>query len=472
MKAGPGVARPRFTWEGSSVEVAGKRAAVVGIGVSNMPLIRYLLSKGATVAACDRKSEADLGERAAELKRLGVSLSTGPDYLAILSEYDLIFLTPGIPKHLPQIAAARDRGAVIAGEIGLVLELCKAQVVGITGSAGKTTTTTLIGEIMKAVGRETYVGGNIGTPLIEKVESISPEAAVVLELSSFQLQLTGGRSPNISIVTNISPNHLDVHASMDEYVEAKQNIFRHQGPGDTVILNYDDELVRSFAALAPGRVVYFSRVTDPGFDTCAYVRGAEDLVWRYRGQEFPTLKVSEIQLPGLHNQENVLAAMAATYLAGAGMHAIRSVLTTFTGVEHRLEPFRELDGARWYNDSKATSPAETVSALRTLAAPIVLIAGGSDKGIPFDPMAPLVAEKVKALILTGPTGPKIEEACVRAGYDRVIHRASDMGEAVQLARREAAAGDNVVLSPACASFDAYRNFEERGLHFKSLVGAL
>jgi UDP-N-acetylmuramoylalanine--D-glutamate ligase len=453
------------------VAYAGKQAVVVGIGVSNMPLIRYLVGKGAQVTACDRQPEANLGERAEELRALGVALATGDGYLAPLADHDLIFLTPGIPKHLPEIVAARERGATILGEVGLVLAACRAPIIGITGSAGKTTTTTLVGAILQAAGRDVHVGGNIGTPLIERVETIAPDAAVVLELSSFQLQLTGGRSPHIAVITNITPNHLDVHASMDEYVAAKQNIYRHQAAGDTVVLNHGDELVRSFAAEAAGRVVFFSRHGDPGTETCAYRRG-DELVWRYRGQEFPTLKVGEIQLLGVHNQENILAAMAVAYLAGASMQAVRQVVTTFTGVEHRLEPVRELDGARWYNDSKATSPAEAVAALETLAAPIILIAGGSDKGIPFDPMAPLVARKVKALVLTGPTAPKIAEAVRRAGYGGVIHHAPDMAEAVRLARTESAAGDNVVLAPACASFDAYRSFEERGRHFKRLVADL
>lgn len=453
------------------MELEGRHAVVVGIGISNMPLIRYLLSKGAAVTACDRKSAADLGERAVELKQLGVALSTGEGYLAPLADHDLIFLTPGMPKHLPEIVAARGRGAVISGEAGLVMAGCRAPILAITGSAGKTTTTTLIGEIMKASGRETYVGGNIGTPLVEQVESIPAEAAVVLELSSFQLQLTGEYSPHIAVITNISPNHLDIHASMDEYIQAKQNIYRHQNKRDYVVLNHDDELVRSFAAGAPGRVVFFAQLGDPGTATCAFEREGE-LVWRFRGREFPTLQTGEIQLLGLHNRENVLAAMAACYLAGAGMASIRQAVAGFTGVEHRLEPVRTLDGARWFNDSKATSPAEAVAALSTLAAPIVLIAGGSDKGIPFDPMAPLVAEKVKALVLTGPTAPKIEEAVRRAGYDGVIHHAREMAEAVSLAHQEARAGDSVVLSPGCASFDAYRNFEERGRHFKRLVDDL
>lgn len=450
------------------MELQGVRAAVVGLGVSNLKLIRFLLAKGAVVTACDQKSRADLGERAEALEQSGVTLATGPDYLAPLAQHQLIFLTPGMPKHLPEIQAARERGALISGEAALVLQLCRAPVIGVTGSAGKTTTTTLIGEILKSAGFETHVGGNIGTPLIDQVESIPPEAHVVMELSSFQLQLTGERSPAIAVLTNISPNHLDIHANMDEYISAKQNIYRYQKPHNWAVLNYDDPLVRSFAQAAPGRVAFFSRLTDPGTETCAFIR-EDDLIWRYRGMEYPTLKSFEIQLLGLHNLENCLAAMASAYLSGVGMNAIRRVLTSFAGVEHRLEPVRELNGTRWYNDSKATSPTEAVAALTTLPAPIVLIAGGSDKGIPFDPMAPLIQQKVKSLILTGPTAAKIEAAARAAGYGGKVHHAGTMEEAVVLARTESAPGDSVLLSPGCASFNAYRNFEERGWHFKSLV---
>jgi len=451
------------------VELQG-RAAVVGIGISNLALIRYLVARGVQVTACDRTPAEQLGERAAELARLGVRLVTGENYLAPLADHDQIFLTPGMPKHLPEIEAARQRGAAISGEIGLVLELCRAPVIGVTGSAGKTTTTTLIGEIMQAAGRRTYVGGNIGKPLIEQVEEIPAEAAVVLELSSFQLQLVR-RSPHIAVITNISPNHLDVHATMEEYVDAKKAIFRWQSPSDWVVLNADDPTVRAFAAEAKGRVVLFSRRGDPGGPDAAFVRDGQ-MIWRRGGREVPTVLLEEIKLPGLHNQENILAAIAASCLAGAPLSAVRQVVTQFTGVEHRIEPVRVLDGVKWYNDSKATSPAETVAALTTLPAPIVLIAGGSDKGIPFDPIAPLVAEKVKTLILMGPTAPKIEEAVRRGGYAGPIRRAADMAEAVALARAAAVPGDTVLLSPACASFDAYRNFEERGRHFKSLVEAL
>jgi UDP-N-acetylmuramoylalanine--D-glutamate ligase len=453
------------------MEFQHRRVAVVGIGVSNMPLIRYLVGKGALVTACDRKSEQELGERADSLMSLGVKLATGLDYLEPLSDHDLICLTPGMPKHLPEILAARERGATITGEIGLVMGASRAPIIGITGSAGKTTTTTLVGEILLANGGEVFVGGNIGTPLIEQVEAIPPSAHVVLELSSFQLQLTGDRSPHISVLTNISPNHLDVHASLVEYVSAKQNIFMYQKPTDYVVLNYDDWVVRSFANAAPGQVVFFSRLEDPGTATCAFLQD-DTLVWRLNHQEFATLLVSEVQLLGAHNLENVLAAMAVCYLAGASLSSIRSVVLAFTGVEHRLEPVRTLGGANWFNDSKATSPAEAVAALTTLPAPIVLIAGGSDKGIPFDPMASLVAEKVKSLILTGPTAPMIEAAVRAAGYAGPLHHAADMAAAVRLAHTAAGPGDSVVLAPGCASFDAYQNFEERGRHFKALVAAL
>lgn len=429
-----------------------------------MGLIRYLLAKGVQVTACDKRT--DLGEKGAELAASGVKLALGNGYLAPLADHDLIFLTPGIPKHLPEIMAARERGALIGGEITLVLEKCQAPVIGVTGSAGKTTTTTLIGEIMTATGCEVHVGGNIGTPLIERVEAISPEAAVVLELSSFQLQLAS-RSPQISVLTNITPNHLDVHESLDEYVDAKKNIFRFQGAQDWAVLNADAPLVADFAKEVPGRVALFSRKRDPGTPHAAFLR-EDQIIWRHHGQEFPTALTREIKLLGKHNVENILAAMAATYLAGASLTAVRQVITRFVGVEHRLEPVRCLGGVRYYNDSKATSPAETVAALETLDGPLILIAGGSDKGIPFDPIAELVAKKVKKLVLIGPTAPRIAEAVAQVGQvETVIY---DSWEAAILeAHRSAESGDTVLLSPACASFDAYRNFEERGRHFKQIV---
>lgn len=448
-----------------------RRAVVVGLGVSNLPLIRYLVEQGVAVTATDRSSAERLGERLSELKGLGVSLVLGDDYLAPLADHDEIYLTPGMRKDLPEILAARERGAQIRGEAGVVLERCRAKTIGITGSAGKTTTTTLVGQILTKAGQHVHVGGNIGTPLITRVETLTPEETVVIELSSFQLQLTPPYSPQIAVWTNLSPNHLDIHSSMDEYIESKKNIFRYQSSAGWLVYNWDDPVVRAAAEGAPARGCPFSLAGDPGAPTCAFQR-EDELVWRHHGVELPTVKTNEIKLVGEHNRENALAAMAAAYLAGAGMHAVRLVLTSFQGVEHRIEPLGELHGATWYNDSKATSPAETVACLKALPAPIVLIAGGSDKGIPFDPIQSLVAEKVKALVLTGPTAEGIERSVREGGYEGPVFRARGLDEAVHAAAGFAAPGDAVVLSPACASFDAYKNFEERGKHFKELFRSL
>lgn len=455
----------------------GRTIAVVGLGKSHMALIRWLLQQGARVAAFDQATPERLADRYRELQDLGVTdLSLGPDYLKRLPEYGTIFLTPGMPKYLPEIAAARAAGAEITGEIPLVLRLCKAKVVGITGSAGKTTTTTVIGEILRAAGLQTYVGGNIGTPLIETVESIPETAVVVLELSSFQLQLAD-RSPQVAVVTNLSPNHLDIHADMDEYVGAKKNIYRFQDASGRVVLNADNPVTRAMAAEAGDRAVLYSAGGDPGGRAAAYLDG-DDLVWRVEQHRVPTLKRSEIKLLGRHNIENVLAALAATYLAGASLHAIRTVVPQFTGVEHRLEPVRTLDGVRYINDSKATAPVETLAALRAVPDAMVLICGGYDKKIPFDELGTaLVGSQVHTLVLTGVTadaiGAAVAQAAAAAGQPapRTV-RAPGMAAAVQAARAAARPGNVVLLSPACASYDQYRNFEERGRHFKDLVHAL
>lgn len=451
--------------------------AVVGLGKSHMALIRWLTKQGARVAAFDQATAERLGDRYRELQELGVTeFSLGPDYLKRLPEYRTIFLTPGMPKYLPEIQAARAAGAEITGEIPLVLRLCRARVVGITGSAGKTTTTTLVGEILRAAGFPVHVGGNIGRPLIEVVETIPETAVVVLELSSFQLQLAD-RSPRVAVITNISPNHLDVHADMDEYVAAKKNIFRFQDSSGRVVLNADNNLTRVMAAEAGERAVLFSLHGDPGGRAAAFLDG-DDLVWRLEQHRVPTLKRQEIRLPGRHNLENVLAAMAATFLAGASMQAIRSVVPGFTGVEHRLEPVRTLDGVRYINDSKATAPVETLAALAAVREPMVLICGGYDKKIPFDDLAgALVGSQVHTLVLMGATADAIAAAvagaAARTGRPAPpILRAAGMAEAVQKARAAARPGDVVLLSPACASYDQYSNFEERGRHFKDLVHAL
>lgn len=455
----------------------GQRVAVVGLGKSNLPLIRWLRRHGAQVVAFDRQEAGALGERLAELERLGVTeFHLGEGYLDALPEFETIFLTPGIPKHLPQIQAARARGARLTGEIPLVLELCRARVVGITGSAGKTTTTTLIGEMLRASGLEVYVGGNIGTPLIEQVENLPETAVVVLELSSFQLQLAT-RSPGVAVLTNISPNHLDVHASMAEYIDAKRNIYRFQGPEGRVVINADHPGTGPLLPEVGDRAVRFSRRGDPGGRMAAFLDG-EELVWRLEGHRQPVIRRNELQLLGDHNVENALAAIAATFLAGGTLHGIRQVLPQFAGVPHRLEPVRTLDGVRYINDSKATAPVETLAALAAIPDPMVLIAGGYDKKIPFDDLArALVGSQVHTLILTGATAPAIREAVLAAAAGKGappprLLEAGDMAAAVAQARQAARPGDVILLSPACASFDRYRNFEERGEHFKALVREL
>ncbi|BDG59080.1 UDP-N-acetylmuramoyl-L-alanine--D-glutamate ligase [Caldinitratiruptor microaerophilus] len=454
---------------------AGQKVAVVGLGRSNLALIRWLRERGARVTALDRARPEELGDRYRELLALGVEdLVLGPSYLDRLAEFPVVFLTPGMPKHLPPIAAARAAGAWVTGEIPLVLRLARAPVVGITGSAGKTTTTTLVGEILKASGREVYVGGNIGRPLIEVVETIPPTAVIVLELSSFQLELAD-RSPPVAVITNVTPNHLDVHPSMEAYVDAKRNIYRFQGPEGRVVLSADNPVTAALAAEVGERAILFSRRGDPGGRAAAYVDG-DQVLWRLGGDRIGVVRLDELRIPGAHNVENVLAAVAAAFLAGGTWHGMRQVLPHFAGVEHRLEPVREVDGVRYVNDSKATAPAETMAALAALPGPIVLIAGGYDKRIAFDDLARAIVEgPVHTLVLMGATAGAIEAAVEAERGGRAtprVLRAKDMEEAVRLARQAARPGDTVLLSPACASYDLYANFEERGRHFKALVHQL
>lgn len=454
------------------MDVHGRRVAVVGVGVSNTPLIRYLVQKGARVTACDKQDAAQLGERYAQLRALGVDFALGAGYLDPLETAELIFLTPGMKKDLPAVAAARARGAVISGEIPLLLRLCRAPVIGITGSAGKTTTTALVGRILAAAGRQVYVGGNIGQPLIEQVESIPADAVVVLELSSFQLELVD-KSPHIGALLNLSPNHLDIHGTYAAYTQAKARLLAFQGPGDWAVLNADRPDVAALARTARGQVALFSLSGEPGDGaTGAWLRG-DEIVFRYHGQDFPITRRDAVRLPGRHNLENVLAAVTIASLAGASAAAARQVAAEFSGVEHRLETVAERGGVRWINDSIATAPDRTAAALRTVSGPVLLIAGGYDKHLPFAELAPLIVERVKTLVLLGDTRAKIREAvaAAAAGAGPEIVEVDDLAQAVSACRERARPGDAVLLSPACASYGLYQNFEERGRHFKQLVTA-
>lgn len=455
------------------MELYGRAVSVVGIGVENVPLVRYLARAGAKVTARDQKLPDQLGRHYQELTSLPVSVICGESYLEGIDKAEVIFLSPGIKRHLPEIEAARAGGAEITSQMALFLSLCPAGVAGITGSSGKTTTTTLIGKILDASGFRVFVGGNIGRPLIEHVGEMSPDDWVVLELSSFQLE--GLRqSPHVALVTNVTPNHLDMHASMEEYIEAKAQIYRHQAPSDWLVLNHDNDVTRAMAQECRSQVAWFSRKAE--VDRGAHLYGDRMMWVPGDGTPEDVCSPAEVRLRGVHNLENVLAAVAVTGQCGASPHAMRQVATTFTGVPHRLELVGESAGVRYYNDSIATTPTRAAAGIRAFDEPIVLIAGGYDKHLPFDEMAEAIVERVQGVVLIGVTAPMIEGAVLErlsaTGRTVEIARAESFADAVVAASRMAHPGDVVLLSPGCASYDMFRNFEERGERFRSLVREL
>ncbi|MCL2068875.1 MAG: UDP-N-acetylmuramoyl-L-alanine--D-glutamate ligase, partial [Oscillospiraceae bacterium] len=429
-------------------------------------LIRMFAGQGIATIVCD-KSPRERFDPAliGEFESLGVELRLGEDYLA-RADMDVFFRTPGMYFNMPRLRGLRDAGVAVTGEMEVFFDLCPCATIAVTGSDGKTTTTTLIAEMLKAAGRTVHLGGNIGRALLPIVDTIKPDDCAVAELSSFQL-ISMRRSPDIAVLTNITPNHLDVHGTMEEYAAAKQNIYRHQNAFGITILNADDGLTRSFADEVRGSLRLFSMKEEV---SGAWLRGDGMLMYGKR-ELFPK---SDIRLPGEHNAANYLAAIAAVEHL-VPLKAMHRVAKEFGGVEHRIELVREINKIRWYNDSIATSPTRSIAGLRSFGQKIIMIAGGYDKQIPYEPLAPELIAHVKLLILTGATAPKIEEALIRhAGYSgspRIIH-AENLEEAVKAAHENSEAGDVVTLSPASASFDMYKNFEERGRHFKELVGGL
>lgn len=449
-----------------------KKIAVVGMGVSNLPLIRMLCEHSARVSAYDRREEKDLRAQLAQLTDFSIVYHLGEGYLDALgtSGYEWIFKTPGMRYDIPQLLTARAQGARITSEMELFMELCPCPVIAVTGSDGKTTTTTLIAQLLAEQGYTCHVGGNIGAPLLPQIDQIKPSDYAVLELSSFQL-MSMRRSPNIAVVTNLAPNHLDVHKDLAEYIDAKRHIYQHQTPFDTLVVNADNEITRSFADQARSLVRPFGK--EPGAHWCIYLEG--DMIWEKCGDcRRPVLDRRAIRIPGAHNVENYMAAIAATRTL-VDDETVARVARTFGGVAHRIEFVREVDGVRYYNDSIASSPTRTLACLNAFSQKLIVIAGGYDKKIPFEPMAHTVNEKVKALLLTGATAGKIEQAVKQAdNFDGSldIGRFEDIKDALLYARQIAAPGDVVVLSPACASFDKFANFEARGNYFKDLVAAL
>ena len=445
---------------------SGKRVAVIGLGVSNMALIRFLKKNGAEISGRDHKTSSELGERLGELQALGIELVLGPPYLMGLTDFDVVVVSPGVPKDLLELKEVEKLGR-LQSEIALVFRYSQGPIYGITGSSGKTTTTSLTGEILKESKLPAYVGGNIGVPLIDQIEQICPDDRVVLELSSFQLEGLQ-QSPHGAVITNITQNHLDVHHTMENYIMAKENIYRHQEAGDFVVLNYDDPKTRAMAKDAPGRVFFFSLTSK--VSQGAYLDG-DDIVYADGTGQFTFAKRSELALPGEHNVANFLASTVLAHGAGACLEAARQVGKTFAGVPHRLELVGVVEGVRYYNDSIATTPDRTLAALRSFEAPLILIAGGSDKQLSFAELGEAIHRRVKHLILVGTTAAKIRQAVLVAGGVS-LDEVEDLGEAVALARRLGEPGDVVLLSPASASYDQYENFMARGQHFRDLVARL
>ena len=444
-----------------------KTVAVIGIGVSNTPLLELLLTEGIRVTACDKRSREQMGEQAEHLEQLGCELHLGADYLKDL-DADVIFRTPGLRPDVPEIAACVDRGAVLTSEMEVFFEVCPCTIIAVTGSDGKTTTTTIIAELLKAAGRRVWVGGNIGHPLLCEADGMLATDYAVLELSSFQL-MTMKHSPHIAVVTNLAPNHLDVHRDMAEYVAAKENIFRHQSGEDVAVFNADNAVTAEQSRRAPGRARLFSRQDEVADGV--FLRG-EDIVCRSGGHERVVMTTGDIIIPGVHNVENYMAAIAAV----DGLvpdEVIRRFAREFGGVEHRIELVRTYRGVRYYNDSIASSPSRTIAGLRSFHEKVILIAGGYDKHIPFDVLGPEIVEHVKLLVLCGATADKIRAAVENApGYEPgkpEILDVTPFTAAVEAARDRAQPGDVVTLSPACAAFDQFKNFAERGKFFKSIV---
>lgn len=447
--------------------IRNKLVAIIGIGVSNTPLLKLLAAEGLRVAACDKRTREQMGQQAEDLERLGCELHLGPDYLKDL-DADVIFRTPGLRPDVPEIAACVDRGAVLTSEMEVFFEVCPCTIIAVTGSDGKTTTTTIIAELLKKAGKRVWVGGNIGHPLLCEADGMLSTDFAVLELSSFQL-MTMTQSPHIAVVTNLAPNHLDVHRDMAEYVAAKENIFTHQSREDIAIFNADNAITAEQSTRAPGHARLFSRQGEVADGV--FLRG-EDVVCRSGGHERVVMTTGDIKLPGVHNVENYMAAIAAV----DGLvpdQVIRTFAREFGGVEHRIELVRTYKGVRYYNDSIASSPSRAIAGLRSFSEKVIMIAGGYDKHIPFDVLGPEIVAHVKLLVLCGATADKIRAAVenasgYRPGHPEIID-AAPLVAAVQAARDRAQPGDVVTLSPACASFDQFKNFAERGDFFKAIV---
>lgn len=449
-----------------------RKVAIIGLGVSNIPLLKFLYNLGAIITVFDNRTVDNMPEEILHmLSTCNIDKAFGPGNLNNLSGFEIIFRSPSCLPTTKELVEEEKRGAIITTEIEMFMKMCPGTIIGVTGSDGKTTTTSLIYEIIKQKGYNCYVGGNIGTPLFTKVEEMRPEDIVVLELSSFQL-MGMGVSPDISVITNITPNHLNVHSSYEEYINAKKNIFKNQNENGILILNYDNEITRECGLEAKGKVEFFSRKNklDNGFIVDeGVIKICEDKIRRH------ILNTRAALLKGDHNYENICAALLATRSLVDIESAIETV-KNFAGVPHRLELVRRINGVRWYNDSIGTSPARTIAGLNAFPEEIILIAGGYDKNLDYTPIGRPILNKTKGVILLGQTADKIFEAIEKESKIRNksvdVYKCETLEQCVELARKIAKTGQIVLFSPASASFDMFKNFEERGEKFKELVNGL
>lgn len=449
-----------------------KKVAIIGMGVSNLPLLDYFYDKNAKVTVFDKNTPSD--EIMEKINKYRYEVEIGEYNLSRLNGFDIIFRSPSVLPTREELVTAANKGAIITSEIEMVLKLAPCKIIGVTGTEGKTTTTSIIYEILKSSGKNCFLGGNIGKPIFTEIKNMKPEDIVVLELSSFQL-MGMEVSPDISVVTNMYPDHLNIHSSYEEYQQAKKNIFLHQNENGVVILNYDNEITRKFADEVKSKLVFFSSLEklENGY---VYDRKDETIKSYVNGKSENILKKQEIKLRGIHNYENICAALAATAPIVDEKSQIKAI-KEFNGVEHRLEFVRELNRVKYYNDSIGTSPASTIAGLNAFDENIILLAGGSDKGLDYTEIGETIAKKVRVLLLTGPTAEKIENATKlamsKSGKETVeIIHCKDLQEAVSMANEKAKSGEIVLMSPASASFDAFKNFIERGIKFKEFVNNL
>lgn len=444
------------------IDLAGKRVLVVGLARTGVVASLFGAGYGASVTAMDAKPESQLAEAAARLRAAGVKLALGPHDPAIFLEQDLIVVSPGVPAKLPALEAARARGIPVWSEIELAWRFLRGKLVAITGSNGKTTTTSLIGHILKTSNIHTLVGGNIGVPLLAFVESSTDSSITVAEISSFQLETIAEFRPEIGVLLNLTPDHLDRHASFEEYAAAKLRMFENQLDRDAAVLNADDPEV---ARRMPSRphVYWFSR--QKRVVSGAFLRDGQ-IIFRADGSEIPLLRRDEIPLRGEHNLENVLAACAAAHLAGADPAGIAAGVKTFRGVEHRLEFAGRIGGVAFYNDSKATNVDASLKAIEAFPGPLIVILGGKDKGAPYAPLREALRQQARLAVLIGAAAEKIRSELEGAVP---LADAGTLDRAVEIAMEAAQPGDTVLLAPACSSFDQFENYEHRGRVFKELV---